>query len=222
MLVETSDNLSTWTQPGDWVYDPAQPRLGLPKKGFFAVFGDLKVRFISPELSDDMLRSLFTPEDKPEFAWQQGWHEILFQNVLGWQIAIVLGFSLIAIAGGLLVCVRIFLGKLATPGEMLWVILGAQQLAYFWVFVTDYTHDLVSTIHHDQKHMALLVHAGCCRYTSLPMGCVETASFPQLYYCYLFVGLLLARRRVPGRNVSASASPGRGVAPVRGSSLCHG
>ena len=176
MLVEIDENMPVWTQPGDWIYDPAHPRKGLPsdrsrrfggRPGFHAVFGDCQVRFVPDSISDELLAALFSADGDDSIPWEFPWYEAALLDPIGWKIVPSLAISLTAIIGGTLVGYRMMRGLPTAPGEMLWFILGTQQLAYVLAFASDYTYELVPNVRHDQKHLQIwffpsLVGTGAC------------------------------------------------------------
>lgn len=162
MLVDLHEARVVWTQPGDWTYNPAQPRQGLSRRwslrgehGFFAVFGDGKLRFVPESISDDELRILFAPADGQSISITFAWYELLFRGTIGWQFGLSTTISLIAIVEGAIVGYRILRGRPTSPGEMWFVILGAQQWAYVLALVSDYTYDLAPRPFQDQRHLSL-------------------------------------------------------------------
>jgi hypothetical protein len=67
LLVEAAPEQAViWTSPGDWPFDPLQPRRGLighRTGGFLACLADGNVRLIPTATSDLDLRRLFDPDD---------------------------------------------------------------------------------------------------------------------------------------------------------------
>jgi len=67
LVVEAdADQASIWTKPGDWEFDPNNPRRGLGTLrpgGFMSVFVDGSVRFIPNAVDDETLRRLFSRHD---------------------------------------------------------------------------------------------------------------------------------------------------------------
>ncbi len=56
-------NAVTWTQPDDYEFDPDNPQKGLPANGVQVLMADGSVKFLSPNISPDVLRSLMGKAD---------------------------------------------------------------------------------------------------------------------------------------------------------------
>jgi hypothetical protein len=143
-----------WTKPDDLDYDPARPRAGL---GRFVAFPDLRVRQLSPFLDDDSLRALFTTERSGQVKVALPWYEAVSVWPAGWTIVVALSLALAMSFGALVVIGRLCLGKPIAPGELLLLVVGANQLTFLVVFCQVYRAQLLPEFSADRETYRLLL-----------------------------------------------------------------
>jgi len=143
MLMEADpEHAPIWTKPEDLKYDPANPARGLGR--FRAVaLADKTVRTIPEATDPDFLRPLFSIERGASVRLELTWHEALGQHPDGDLIVGCFIISLIFIATSLGVICRLLLKKPISPGEMLCLIIGTQQMAFIPAFMACYRYKLL-------------------------------------------------------------------------------
>src|SRR5262249_21041449 len=155
LLIEVDDeHAPIWTKPADLVYDPASPHAGLGwrwrtgllhEPACLAAFANGSVSLIRERIDPDVLRALFSANGGEEVRLELYWHEALFQPPLGEILCISLLLGCIAIGGASLVGYRLIRNRPTSPGEMLWFILGLQQLAFVTALVIFFRYQYVVT-----------------------------------------------------------------------------
>jgi hypothetical protein len=149
-----------WTKPADLVFDSADPHRGLGKdwgRGFFhergcwAVFADGTIRFLPVSMDDDLLRALFAGTWEDTTPRERSWHEALFRAPTAYLLIPFVLLSLLAVAGAAAVALRLARGRPTSPGEMLLLILGAQQLVHLVMFMSFYSYPLPPFPFHQER-----------------------------------------------------------------------
>jgi hypothetical protein len=157
MLVEVdAEHAPVWTKPDDLTYDPANPQKGLGqswKTGIFrrpsscVVFADESVRTIRQGTDPDLLRSLFTIDQRDPMPLNLPWYEAMWLTDEGNLIKGCLFLSLVFIVGGLVVLYRLVRLLPTSPGEMLIFMIGVQQVVFVLIFMLCYRYELFPTLY---------------------------------------------------------------------------
>jgi hypothetical protein len=154
-----------WTKPGDYADDPTHPVAGLGppywrnpmgQRGFLMVLANLDVRLVPADTDPKLLQEMFAPTqnvpaevDLPPF--RAFFEPTVFR--IAWPALLI---SLVAVAGGARVAIRLAKGRPVSPGEMLWLGLGAAQLVYLLAFATCYRYQVLPKIPgHDENYLVL-------------------------------------------------------------------
>jgi hypothetical protein len=162
-LVEANrDRAVIWTRPGDLDYDPEDPRAGLGQQdrvGFFRSRGGLvsladeRTLFVSETTDPDLLRSLFAPADAAPTALDLPWYVALVRPPWCRLAVPSVLLSLVVIAGAVVIASRACRGKVVSPGESLWLILGVTQAVFLLYFVLCYRVAGLSPLWSGNLHM---------------------------------------------------------------------
>jgi hypothetical protein len=140
-----------WTRPEDLDYDPANPTAGLARRfsvdffkgrGAVVVLGDSSLHFVPADADPEALRSLFSAawDEPPQLM--RPWYAVLTLRPLCYLAIPSFLFGLCAVGGAVVVAYRLVTGRTTSPGELLWLIVGANQLAYLLLFLAWYRIEL--------------------------------------------------------------------------------
>jgi hypothetical protein len=195
-----------WTKPEDLKYDPETPHRGLCtrhsgnfacERGGFAALADGRVRFIPATLDPDWLRSLFAGKEEGRGTGGLPWDEALTRWCPGYIMVPSLAISLCGIAGLVWVVPRLIRRKPTSPGEMLWLITCAGQLAHVVAVLMWYRYRPVLTLPNERHaHQEFWLLPSCMamlasiiaviRYRSVP---VWRTAFVAAFVLFAFVAL---------------------------------
>src|SRR5262249_17393607 len=110
-----------------------------------AVFADGVVRYVPQRIDDEELWFLFSGQG-PEPTWRAAWYELLFTPPICRVLTPAVVFSVIAAAGVAIVLHRAVQRHKPSPGELLWFIMGAQQLVFLIVLTLVYERELLEPV----------------------------------------------------------------------------
>jgi hypothetical protein len=146
MVMEVDrDHGTIWTKPDDFKYDPTHPGKALGR--FRAVaLADKTVRSVPESADPDLLRCLFSIQAKAPIRLDLPWYEALGEFPDGEMISGCFAISLVFILAGLAVVWRLRQGKPTSPGEMLFLILGMQQIVFVPAFMACYRFKLLPAL----------------------------------------------------------------------------
>jgi hypothetical protein len=154
LIIEVDDEHAVvWTKPEDLKWSPTAPIEGLGRRhggGFFhdrgchALFADGSVHFIPENADQDLLQALFAG-GRTGVRLVYAWHEALFLPRLNLLLGPYLLLAFVAVSGLVFFLPRLLLGKLLSPGEMLWLIAGASFLAHGIAVVAWYRYEPLPT-----------------------------------------------------------------------------
>jgi hypothetical protein len=226
VLVEGDEEHAVpWTKPADWHFDPAAPRAGLgrqhwggfpPARGGFAVFADGQVRFL-PETADEaLLRAIFTGDGGQHVRLRIPWYEaVLHRPLVGFVVPYAL-LGLCAVIGGVWVVLRLLRCEPVSPGEMLWLVVGAAFAAHAVAVVRWYAYEPLPTLGPDDTRFwywpsfaaTVASLAGVVKFRSSP------AWFSLFLINTIFLSLFTLDAEVPYQHRRAEESFATASSPI--------
>ncbi len=157
IMLIAPEHCPIWTKPEDLPYDPANPEKGLGLKGTsgplkFVVLANMKVCTIPDGTDPDLLRALFSIEKTKPIRVELAWYEVLNREPEGDLIIGCFLISLVFIAASLAVIYRLFLRRPTSPGEMLCMIIGVQQMVFVLAFMMCYRYHVLPHFYSGNEH----------------------------------------------------------------------
>jgi Protein of unknown function (DUF1559) len=160
LLVEVDDDHAVvWSKPGDVNYDPMTPTAGLAgyhfsdslgRPGGFVLFSDGKTRFVPAGIDPGLLRAFLSAGRSEAVDLGFPWYRALFTRPIGFIMGPWLLISSCGAIGVSRVVPRLLKRLPVSPGEMLWLVAGAAQLAHLVAVVTCYRYEPFATLGGDQ------------------------------------------------------------------------
>jgi hypothetical protein len=144
MLVEVDPkHAPIWTKPQDLLYDPAIPENGLGRWRYM-VMANKDVRAIGRAgIDSDFLRALFSIEKCEPIPLELPWYKTWSLPSVGGMIQGCFLISLVFVAVSLAVVYRMVRKKPTSPGEMLCLVIGVQQLVVILAFMACYRYQVL-------------------------------------------------------------------------------
>jgi hypothetical protein len=160
LLVEVDDDHAVvWSKPGDVNYDPTTPSAGLTRchfsdslgrPGGFALLSNGKSRFVPARIEPSLLRAFFSAGRDEAMDLDFPWYWALFTRPIGFIMGPWLLICLGGAAGVSRVVHRLLKRLPVSPGEMLWLVAGAAQLAHLVAVLTCYRYEPLLMLGGDQ------------------------------------------------------------------------
>jgi hypothetical protein len=150
LLIELDDGHAiVWSKPEDMNYNPTTPSAGLAqyhfsdclrRPGGFVVLLDGKSRFVPADIEPALLRAFFWAGPDEAVDLDFPWYGALFTRPLGFIMGPWLLISVCGAAGAIRVAHRLLKRLPVSPGEMLWLVAGAAQVAHLVAVLTCYRY----------------------------------------------------------------------------------
>jgi hypothetical protein len=148
IMLVGAEHAPIWTKPEDLPYDPADPTKGLGIRDEalrFVVLANRKICTIPDGTDPDLLRALFSIEEPVRL--DLFWYEVLNRQPIGDLIKGCFFISLLFIGAGLIILCRLLLRRPTSPGEMVFLILGVQQVVFLVAFMVCYRYHLLPALY---------------------------------------------------------------------------